>query len=89
MQKEWPAWWEWEIELSPHVLKRMVDRGFNEVDLREMLEGSTSMTPNVVPGRWVAVSRWRRRRWEVVLEPDASAKVIVVVTAYPVTRGTR
>jgi len=89
MQKEWPVWWEWEIELSPHVLKRMVDRGFNEVDLREMLEGSTSVTADVVPGRWVAVSRWRRRRWEVVLEPDASAKVIIVVTAYPVTRGTR
>jgi hypothetical protein len=52
----------------------MVDREFNEVDLREMLEGSTSATPDVVPGRWMAVSRWRRRRWEVVLEPDASAK---------------
>jgi len=89
MQKERPAWWEWEIELSPHVLKRMVDRGFNELDLREMLESATSMIPDIVPGRWVAEARWRRRRWEVVLEPDASAKVVVVVTAYPVTRGTR
>jgi hypothetical protein len=25
---KWPAWWEWELELSPHVGKRMEDRGF-------------------------------------------------------------
>jgi hypothetical protein len=34
---EWPEWWEWELELTPHLLKRMVDRQFDEVDLRTML----------------------------------------------------
>lgn len=28
----WPEWWHWEIELSPHLLKRMADRGFSEAD---------------------------------------------------------
>ena len=23
------AWWDWELELSAHLLKRMVDRGFS------------------------------------------------------------
>ncbi len=35
--KHWPEWWDWELELSPHLLKRMEDRQFNEVDLRTML----------------------------------------------------
>jgi hypothetical protein len=35
--RPWPDWWEWEIDLTPHLLKRMEDRDFSEVDLREML----------------------------------------------------
>ena len=37
-QDGWPEWWDWELELSPHLLKRMLDRGFTESDLRRMLE---------------------------------------------------
>jgi hypothetical protein len=32
-----PVWWDWELELTPHGLKRMLDREFTEVDLRKML----------------------------------------------------
>jgi len=39
----WPAWWVWELELTPHVLKRMVDREFTELDLRQMLEDASSL----------------------------------------------
>ena len=42
-----PPWWEWELELTPHLLKRMVDRGFTELDLREMLEDATNCDPDV------------------------------------------
>lgn len=28
-----PDWWNFELELSPHVEERMLDRGFSEVDL--------------------------------------------------------
>lgn len=34
----WPHWWDWEIELTPHLEKRMEDRGFTELDLRGMLQ---------------------------------------------------
>ena len=78
---KWPEWWAWELELSPHVLKRMVDRGFSEVDLREMLEHATGLRPDTTPGRWVAETRHVRRDWEVVIEPDDDARRQVVVTA--------
>ena len=86
---KWPEWWEWELELSPHVLKRMVDRGFSEVDLREMLERATGLRPDTESGRWIAEARLARRNWEVVIEPDEVNRRQVIVTAYPVTKGTR
>ena len=39
--KSWPDWWAWELELSSHVEKRMGDRDFSEVELRDMLERAT------------------------------------------------
>ena len=53
----------------------MEDRDFTEIDLRTMLEG-----------RWVIETRHRRRRWEVIVEPDPTVQRVVVVTAYPVER---
>ena len=35
--REWPDWWDWELEFTPHLIKRMIDRQFNEVELRAML----------------------------------------------------
>jgi hypothetical protein len=48
MKRKWPDWWEWEPELSPHLLKRMADRRFTEVDLREMLEKAEGWPSGVV-----------------------------------------
>jgi hypothetical protein len=80
----WPEWWDWELELSPHLLKRMGDRRFTEVDLRRMLERATGHREDVVEGRWVIETRHTRRAWEVVVEPDRERRLLVVVTAYPV-----
>ena len=82
--RERPAWWDWDLELSPHLLKRMVDRQFTEVDLRSMLVGVRSVRPDIIRGRWVAVTRYRRKRWEIIVEPDRVAELIVVITAYAV-----
>jgi hypothetical protein len=79
----WPAWWQWELELSPHLLKRMADRRFTEVDLRRMLEYATKYRQDVVEGRWVILSRHHRRRWEIIVEPDVDAGLLVIITAYP------
>jgi len=72
------------LELSPHLLKRMVDRGFTEVELRDMLERAVSLRRDIVPERWVVGTRHRRRRWEVIVEPDHEAQRLVVITAYPI-----
>jgi len=34
-------------------------------------------------GRWVIETRFRRRQWEVVVEPIPEKKILEVVTAYP------
>ena len=47
----WPDWWEWELELTPHLEKRMEDREFTEVDLRAMLEQAEGHYRDVVEGR--------------------------------------
>lgn len=83
---QWPDWWEWELELSPHLEKRMVDRDFTEIDLRTMLEHAEAYRMDVVEGRWVIETRHRRNPWHVIVEPDASESLLVVVTAYPVDR---
>jgi hypothetical protein len=78
----WPPWWEWELELSSHVLKRMEDRGFNEVELREMLERSRDYRRDVFEGRWIITTRHAQLAWEVIVEPDYQDERLVVLTAY-------
>lgn len=78
-----PEWWEWELELTPHVEKRMEDRSFTEVDLRLMLERATDFRSDVLDGRFVVETRFRARP-EVVVEPDEVEHLLVVVTAYSV-----
>lgn len=83
---EWPEWWSWELEMTPHLEKRMEDRSFTEVDLREMLERAHGYRPDAEEGRWVIEARHRRKRWDVIVEPDPTEALLVVVTAYPVER---
>lgn len=82
----WPEWWFWELEISSHVLKRMVDRSFNEVDLRRMLEEAMGFRKDFVEGRYVVETRHDGRRWEVVIEPIADERTLLVITAYRVTQ---
>ncbi len=81
---EWPEWWSWEVELSPHLLKRMIDRRFTESDLRAMMADADGFRPDYDPNRWIIETRWSKRDWEVIVEPIGPEKVLLVVTAYPV-----
>ncbi|MFZ5516819.1 MAG: hypothetical protein ACOY90_09290 [Candidatus Zhuqueibacterota bacterium] len=45
-----PDWWNWELELTSHLEKWMVDRGFNEIDLRMMFENSIDCIRDNVKG---------------------------------------
>ena len=38
-----PDWWSFELELSPHVEERMIDRGCTEVDLRMMIDAAKTI----------------------------------------------
>lgn len=62
----------------------MVDRRFNETDLRQMLEDATGCRPDATPGRWIVETKHERRHWEVVVQPDDATEALIVVTAYPV-----
>ena len=48
---EWPDWWDRELELSPHALKRMAERDFTELDVRRMLDVATGVRPDLEPSR--------------------------------------
>jgi hypothetical protein len=82
-----PHWWDFELDLSPHVLDRMIDRAFTEVDLRLMIEVATGICPGGSAGRWTVETVRDGEAWEVVVEPDEIDRVIVVITAYKVTRS--
>jgi hypothetical protein len=79
-----PSWWPWELELTPHLLKRMTDRGFNEVDLRVMLSAAIGYHEDHEEGRFIIEANYDRRRWHVIVEPDHLVLALIVVTAYPI-----
>ncbi len=81
-----PDWWNFELELSPHVDERMIDRGFAEVDLRLMFEATAAIRRGVAKGRWILEIAHDGDAWEVVVEPDEHDHVIVVITAYRMTQ---
>ena len=60
----------------------MEERGFSEVDLREMIELAGMWRASAVEGRFVLTAALAGRPWEVVVEPDAFLEHLVVVTAY-------
>jgi hypothetical protein len=67
-------------------MKRMEDRECNELDLRRMLQHARSYRPKIVAGRWVIEARWQGQPWEIIVEPDESEQLLVVITAYPLAR---
>ncbi len=80
---ESPDWWSWELELSAHLLKRMMDRQFNEADLRLMLDDASGYHVNDQEGRFVLETRRDRQLWEIIVEPLYDEHILLVVTAYP------
>jgi hypothetical protein len=81
---DWPSWWIWDLEFTSHLLERMVDRGFTEVDLRVMLEKATGLKATKDPSRFLISTRWQGQPWELVVEPDEIDQVLLIITAYPV-----
>jgi len=81
---EWPDWWSWELESSSHLLKRMVDRRFNEADLRQMMDAADGYHEDHERDRWAIETTHVDREWEVIVEPLPDEKILLVITAYPI-----
>ena len=86
---KWPEWWQWELEFTSHLLRRMEDRAFSEMDLREMLERARAYRPDIIVGRWVIETRHSGKEWLVIVEPDFEERRLIVVTAYRSGRAER
>jgi hypothetical protein len=62
----------------------MEQRAITEVDVRAMLHRARSFAPSVVAGRFMIDTAHSGRPWIVVVEPDDTEQLLVVVTAYEV-----
>ena len=82
MLESHPEWWEWDLEITPHVEKRMEQRDFTEIDLRRMLDSANRIRKDSLEGRWIVETTHRGTNWEVILEPDVEDTLLVVVTAF-------
>jgi hypothetical protein len=49
-----------------------------------MLTVASGFRPDAVSGRWIIATRHRRKPWEVIVEPDPSTQLLVVITAYTI-----
>jgi hypothetical protein len=81
-----PEWWNWDLSFSAHAELRMEQRGVTEVEVRAMLESATGFEASVVEGRSMIHSRRGQSPWVVIVEPDAEARLLVVVTVYEVSQ---
>jgi hypothetical protein len=81
-QDNWPEWWDWPLAFTGHIRRRMIDRGFDETGLREMLTDAFHFARDTEPGRWFALARWQGCCWKVVVEPNFGTRRLVVITAY-------
>ena len=61
----------------------MIDRSFNEADLRLMLEKATAYHEDLEEGRFVIITSLAGRNWEIIVEPWIEESILVVVTSYP------
>lgn len=60
----------------------MVQRNFNEIELREMLSRTEMYEKDIDENRFKINASFRNRRWEIIVEPDFDEKILVIITAY-------
>ncbi|MBX3354249.1 MAG: hypothetical protein KF724_00950 [Phycisphaeraceae bacterium] len=82
IRRSWPEWFEWELELTPHLLRRMRDGSFTELDLRRMLADATNSRRDDVPGRFAVETHHARAAGEIIIEPDPEDGNLIDITAY-------
>lgn len=81
-----PEWWNWDRSFTAHAELRMEQRSVTEVEVRAMLERATRFEASVVEGRFMIQTRRGQTSCVVIVEPDAEARLLVVVTVYEVSQ---
>jgi hypothetical protein len=64
----------------------MEQRGVTEMEVRAMLERATGFGASIVEGRFMIHTQRGQSAWVVIVEPDAEARLMVVVTVYGVSQ---
>ncbi len=64
MPRQWPEWWWWELQPTPHLFKWMLDRAFSETDLRALMEVATGYRPSEAEGRYVMETTHDGKSWK-------------------------
>jgi gluconate kinase len=78
----WPEWWFWDVEITPHIEKRMLQRDFNEIELRQMLHSAKYFEKDIVDGRFKILTDFKKNEWEIIVDPDYEENLLVIITAY-------
>ena len=81
-----PDWWNWDLSFTSHAELRMEQRGVTEVEVRAMLERAIGFEASVVEVRFMVQTQRGQTPWVVIVEPDADATLLVVVTVYEVSQ---
>ncbi len=81
-----PEWWSWDLSFTGHAELRMEQRGVTEVEVRAMLERATGFEASVVEARFMIHTKRAQSPWVVIVEADAEARLLVVVTVYEVSQ---
>jgi len=63
----WPDWWDWEIELTPHLQKRMERSRLQRGRPPAHVERARGHRADIVEGRVVIETERKRARWEVII----------------------
>jgi hypothetical protein len=85
-KKQWPEWWEWELELRPYTYKRLKERDCTDIEQTAYDGNATTYEAAKIEGRWVVETQFQRARWKVVVEPAEEKQKLVVVTANEVKK---
>ncbi|MGH9418969.1 MAG: DUF4258 domain-containing protein [Thermoanaerobaculia bacterium] len=81
-----PEWWSWDLSFTGHAELRIEQRAVTEVEVRAILERATGFEASVVEGRFMVHTRRGQSPRVVIVEPDAEANLLVIVTVYEVSQ---
>ncbi|MEM6332889.1 MAG: hypothetical protein AAF823_06065 [Planctomycetota bacterium] len=79
----WPAWWQWDLSLSPRMAESLSDLGVTEPDVLTMLELADRFRPARVAGRYVVEAEHADTDWDITIEPDRERNTLTIVSAKP------